>query len=94
MVPELVEQGIPSGHAEAKPLVLEPVEMGIFADTQLGGFYFEVALELRLEVVPGMRLEAGPSQVAPSQVAPSQVAPSQVVPSQVESHWVASTCPW
>ena len=38
LVPELVEQGIPSGHAEAKPLVLEPVEMGIFADTQLGGF--------------------------------------------------------
>ena len=45
-MPELVEQGIPSGHAEAKPLVLEPVEMGIFAGTQLGGFYLIEARDL------------------------------------------------
>jgi len=61
--------------------VLEPVEMGIFAGTQLGGFYFEVELKLRLEVVPdmrlevvlellGMRLEAGPSQVDSSLIGP------------------------
>ena len=79
MVPELVEQGIPSGHAEAKPLVLEPVEMGIFAGTQLGGLYFEVELELRLEVVPGMRLEAGPLRADSSLVVGSlRVGPSRV----------------